>query len=97
VTHLASSYIKVYGLPLHEDGANNGISDYLFDPSKFTTMEYIEHSHNALMGDQLNDAISSITQHLAAMEMNEAEQVIQDSMNDLIEKVKQLGVNEVVK
>jgi hypothetical protein len=29
--------------------------------------------------------------------MNEAEQVIQDSMNDLIEKVRQLGVNEVVK
>lgn len=95
MTHLASSYVKVYGLPLHEDGVNNGISDYLFDPSKSTTMEYIEH--NALMGDQLNDAISSITQHLAAMEMNEAEQVIQDSMNDLIEKVKQLGVNEVVK
>ncbi|KAI8876358.1 hypothetical protein K501DRAFT_232143 [Backusella circina FSU 941] len=91
VTHLANSYIKLYGLPLHDDNTSNGISDYLFDPVTTTIIE-----QRSILGDELNDAISSITHHLAAMEMNEAEQVIQDSMNDLIEKVKQLGVNEVV-
>ncbi|KAG1085835.1 hypothetical protein G6F42_021232 [Rhizopus arrhizus] len=85
VSHLANKHITTYGLPSYDTSGYHGLSDCLF--SKQSDVE-------------LSETISSITDKLALIGMNDGEaddKIIQDSVNGLIEKVKKLGINEAIK
>ncbi|KAK4513656.1 Xenotropic and polytropic retrovirus receptor 1 [Mucor velutinosus] len=85
VSHLANKHITTYGLPSYDTSGYHGLSDFLFSKQS---------------DEELSDTISSITDKLASIGMNDVEtddKIIQDSVNGLIEKVKKLGINEAIK
>jgi hypothetical protein len=92
VSHLANKHITSFGLPSYDTSGYYGLSDFLFLKEAAITKQ----------DDELNETISNITDKLAKIGMNNAEQQdveksIQDSVNGLIEKVRKLGINEIVK
>lgn len=91
VNHLANKHITSFGLPSYDTSNYYGLSDFLF----------LKESKKEEEDSELNETISNITDKLAAIGMNnegeDVEKSIQDSVNGLIEKVKKLGINEIVK
>ncbi|KAI8640676.1 ankyrin repeat-containing domain protein [Parasitella parasitica] len=84
VSHLANKHITTFGLPSYDTSGYHGLSDFLFSKQS---------------DEELSDTISSITDKLALIGMNDGEadeKIIQDSVNGLIEKVKKLGINEAI-
>ncbi|KAF7729619.1 hypothetical protein EC973_003992 [Apophysomyces ossiformis] len=79
VTHLANKHITTYGPPT--SGAYYGLSESLF-----------AKDHES----QLNDTISSISNQLSRIHMDESagSQLLHESMKNLIEKVRDLGIEE---
>jgi hypothetical protein len=84
VSHLANKHITTFGLPSYDTSGYHGLSDFLFSKES---------------DEELNMTISSITDKLALIGMNDQadDKLLQDSVNGLIEKVKKLGINETVR
>ncbi|KAL0092240.1 ankyrin repeat-containing domain protein [Phycomyces blakesleeanus] len=91
VTHLSNKHITTFGSPRHLS-STHGLSDFLFANAD---------------DDGLSEVISGIAAQFSNLHMNdrpttpeEAEikvQKLHDSMNGLIEKVRQLGINDKAK
>ncbi|KAG0168122.1 hypothetical protein DFQ30_005183 [Apophysomyces sp. BC1015] len=82
VTHLANKHITTHGPPTA--GGYFGLSDFLFAKDRDA---------------RLNDTIASITDRLSQVHMNESAdtQLLHESMRNLIEKVRGLGIDEKCK
>ncbi|KAI8980808.1 hypothetical protein BDB01DRAFT_795667 [Pilobolus umbonatus] len=89
VNHLAKKHINTYGVPSYDKTGYYGLSDFLFSHEDELT--------------ELNDVILDITDRLSIIDVNDSSfeetennnRFIRDSINGLIEKVKELGINEV--
>lgn len=90
VNHLAHKHITTFGYPLRDEKPHyHGLSDFLFAKEEETEQE------------QLNQAIVSLTDQLSGISVQERRsqdehrpQCLQDAMNVLLEKVRNLNIEE---
>ncbi|KAI9254490.1 hypothetical protein BDA99DRAFT_518541 [Phascolomyces articulosus] len=93
VTHLANKHITTYGLPSQDPHPYyHGLSDTLFSKENNK-----DASSSSSSEQQLNQAIVNITDQLSGIcvqDNRENDPLLQDAVNVLMEKVRNLGLEE---
>ncbi|KAI8339906.1 hypothetical protein BC941DRAFT_418895 [Chlamydoabsidia padenii] len=102
VKHLANKHMTTIGIPLRSlpSSSSSSISSSSSSPEHHDTTHYglspsllsKEHYDH----DQLNETITTLSNQLSSLEMNESTDAtqIRDNLNSLIDKIRKLGIKE---